>query len=108
MSDLPYTIEDIRSLYSQNKIVWKDHATERMLQREILRTEVKQCMMSGEIIEVYLSDKPYPSCLILGYTSKNRPLHVVCSTEYSHIYIITVYEPTLKKWEADFKTRKDV
>lgn len=108
MANLPYTIENIQTLYKNNKIIWKEHATERMLQREISRIEVKQCILSGEIIETYESDKPHPSCLILGCSMKNRPLHVVCSTDGSYIYIITVYEPSLKKWETDLKTRKDV
>lgn len=70
--------------------------------------DVKQCIMNGEIIEEYPTDKPYPSCLILGYINNKRPLHIVCSIFDNHIFIITVYEPNLLKWCEDFKTRKEI
>jgi hypothetical protein len=37
--------------------------------------EILQALDSGEIIEEYPEDKPYPSCLILGRTVTGRPLH---------------------------------
>ena len=108
MMNLQYTIADIRELYLKGKVIWKEHATERMLQRNISWSDVKSCIISGNIIEAYESDKPYPICLILGYCIDKKPLHVVCSTDGSYVYIITVYYPGLNKWESDFKTRKDV
>jgi len=49
------------------------------------------------------------SCLILGFTNKGRPLHVVCGRlEEDEILIITAYEPDSKEWEADWKTRKEI
>ena len=40
--------------------------------------EVLQIFETGEIVEQYLDDTPYPSCLILGYTQSGKPLHLVC------------------------------
>jgi hypothetical protein len=51
------------------------------------------------IIEDYPSDKYSPSCLIFGYTQKNRPLHLHISRKDSNIIkIITVYEPNKEEW----------
>ena len=48
---------------------------------------------SGEIIEEYPDDGPYPSCLIFGRTQEGRPLHVVCAPvmDEGRLIIITVY-----------------
>ena len=63
--------------------------------------------MSGEIIEQYPEDFPFPSCLIYGYTEDNKILHVVMSDEGTRSRIITAYFPDKEKWTANFKTRKE-
>ena len=69
--------------------------------------EVFETVLSGNIIEQYPEDEPYPSCLIYGQTSENRPIHVVCAyaKEADFVIIITVYQPNPERW-IDFKRRK--
>lgn len=67
---------------------------------------VIQAIMSGEIIEEYYEDYPYPSCLIMG-SIEGRIIHVVCSFS-DPVHIITVYEPNIKEWNDDFRTRRKV
>jgi len=62
----------------------------------------------GEIIKQYEDDRPFPSVLILGYTTDNRPLHIVVSVGDGVLWIITTYHPTLDIWETDYRTRKVV
>jgi hypothetical protein len=51
------------------------------------------------IIEDYPDDKYSPSCLILGLTINNRPLHLQVSRRESDILtIITLYEPNQTEW----------
>lgn len=69
--------------------------------------DVKNAVISGEIIEQYPNDYPYPSCLILGKTTNQQWLHVVMSDEGSSSRIITAYYPDKNKWSTDFKCRKD-
>ena len=48
----------------------------------------------GEVIEDYPHDKYGPSCLVLGFTLSQRPLHIHCSYPMRPIIkIITLYEP---------------
>jgi len=69
--------------------------------------EIEEAIYEGAIIEPYPDDPRGASCLILGFTSGDRPLHVICGKlEEDEILIITAYEPDLKGWEADWKTRK--
>jgi hypothetical protein len=86
--------------------VYRVHAIERMFQRDVDEADVERVIRSGEIIESYPDDQPYPSYLVLGYTDK-RALHVVyAKDENETIIVITVYEPTPEKWLEDLKTRK--
>lgn len=70
--------------------------------------EILAALDAGAIIEEYLDDTPYPSCLILGRTQAERPLHVVCAPvpEERRLIIITAYQPDPSRWEPDFRRRK--
>jgi len=74
---------------------------------EIKDEEVFEAVSAGKIIENYPEDEPYPSCLIYGRTSENRPLHIVCahSDDDNIAIIITVYQPHPERW-LDFSRRK--
>ena len=88
------------------EFIYRVHAIKRMFERDIEELEVEDIVKSGEVIEEYIDDKPYPSYLSLGFIN-NAPLHVVYAKDYEgNIIIITTYRPTLQKWENDFKTRK--
>ncbi len=78
-----------------------------MQERDISRADVKNCILNGEIIEDYPNDFPYPSCLIFGYTIKEKVIHVVAGSDGEYVYIITAYFPNKEKFEDDLKTRKE-
>jgi hypothetical protein len=70
--------------------------------------EVLEVLDSGEIIEEYPDDVPYPSCLILGFTREGRPLHLVCAPvlDDERLIVITTYQPDPVRWENDLRRRK--
>jgi len=41
--------------------------------------ELYEAICTGEVIESYPDDAPYPSVLIFGTTNASRPLHTVCA-----------------------------
>jgi len=88
-------------------IEWQRHSLERILERGISRSEVKEVLLKGEIIEEYPEDTPYPSGLFFGWVS-DKPLHVVASLDFKNkwCFIITAYKPDLEHFESDFKTRR--
>ncbi len=108
INDFPYTIDDLRNACKNGEIVWKEHATQRLLQRKILKSSVIQCILNGEVIEKYISDKPFASCLVFGYTGIDKPLHVVCSFDGKYVHIITTYIPDAIKFYDDLKTRRNI
>ena len=64
-------------------------------------------LADGETIENYPDDQPYPSRLVLGFVDE-KPVHVVCAESLSddQMIVITVYEPELERWSADFRIRR--
>jgi hypothetical protein len=90
-----------------SKLVFRVHAIQRMHERSISEDEVRHVLMTGETIEAYASDIPYPSRLMLGWHG-TRPIHVVVADDADDqtSIVITVYEPNLSEWDADFKRRK--
>jgi hypothetical protein len=103
-------IEKIKYCFDTNSVLYSNHAKIEMRIEEfgkIKDIEVYESINSGEIIEEYDKDKPYPSYLIYGKTKLNRPLHIVCA--YNSIddlvIVITVYQPDPKLW-YDYKRRK--
>lgn len=100
-------IKFISNLIKENRLQWQRHALERMMERGIGRSDVKQVLTQGEIIEDYPDDGPFPSLLVLGFVNGN-PLHVVTGIDKDEkwCYIVTVYRPDPHHFEPDFKTRK--
>ena len=88
-------------------LVFRVHAIQRMFQRHFSEEDIRRTLESGEVVEEYLDDKPYPSRLVLGWIGQ-RPVHVVVAEnkEARETIVITVYEPEPDKWEGDFTRRK--
>jgi len=102
LAELQRCFREIRVLYTQ-------HARREMRDEpfgHILEVEVYETILSGEIIEAYPDDTPYPSCLVFGRTRRGRPIHAVCAhvPEEDRAIIITVYEPDPDRW-IDFRRR---
>jgi len=91
----------------RKKLIFRVHAVQRMFQRRISEEDVRFVLDTGEMIEEYPEDTPYPSRLILGEREK-RPLHVVAAenTLSKETIVITVYEPDPDQWEPGFRRRK--
>ncbi|MDZ7333357.1 MAG: DUF4258 domain-containing protein [candidate division KSB1 bacterium] len=90
------------------KILYLPHALRQMSRpdRMISVTEIRNVVEHGEVIEDYPEDQRGHSCLIMGYGSDGRPIHVVCSPKEDYLAIITAYIPHIDQWENDFKTRR--
>ncbi len=99
-------IEDIKKRVKAGEYRLTVHGFERCVERNISPDEIKDVILSGEIIENYPEDKYGPSCLIYGTTETGKILHVQCSME--PVWIITAYDPTLKpeEWDASLKRRR--
>ena len=120
---------DIGNAAHAGRILWKKHALERMMERGISRTQVKQailrathCMdnmiagisrtqvkqaiLRGSIIEYYPDDYPISSVLLA--TAEPEPLHAVVAYDAASqlCHVITGYRPDLTHFETDLITRR--
>lgn len=96
-------LERIQACLAAERAIYTGHARDEMRLEEfgpIREQEVAEAIRSGNIIESYEDDKPYPSVLIFGRTAHGRPIHVVCAyaLEEDLAIVITVYEPDPKRW----------
>jgi len=89
------------------RIVYTNHAGDRMDERDILVEEVETVVRDGEIIRRYDSARPLPCVLMLAMVN-GRPLHVVVAVngEDGLCIIVTAYVPDLSDWQPGFRVRK--
>ena len=100
-------IGDLRILCQDKSIAITKHARIRLTERGITMGDIQNAVRTGEIIQQYEDDKPFPSCLLLGLTEQNKHIHVVASIDNGYLYIITAYHPDENVWNTDLKTRKE-
>ena len=97
----------LRAALQYGNVEWERHVLERLVSRDISRSTVLNILRSGECIEDYPGDYPFPSGLFFGWHGA-KPLHVVAALEEAspRVYIVTAYEPDLEHFENDFRTRR--
>lgn len=100
-------IDILKTLCNNRAIRWTTHIMERLQERGIDPSDVKNCIATGQIIEQYPNDCPYPSCLILGSAKDGRALHSVMGVGNGQLWLITAYYPDPEKWNSDFSDRKE-
>ncbi|MGN0483973.1 MAG: DUF4258 domain-containing protein [Lachnospiraceae bacterium] len=89
------------------------HCQKRMLERDIRRADIENCILNGEIIEDYplddnnTSEKSFPSCLIMGNKiSDKKVIHIVVGFNGNKFLIISACYPDQIHWHDDYKTRR--
>lgn len=98
--------EQICHQLSAGEFEFSRHALKRAVERNISDNEIVQAAENAEWIEDYPDDKYSPSCLILGFTRENRPLHLQVSfADTPMVRIITLYEPDPVEW-IEFRKRR--
>ena len=83
------------------------HADQEMQIDEVSIYDLEKSLLEGEVLEDYPNDPRGQSCLVLGYTERGLPLHIVCGmTTKKNLRIITVYVPILPRWISPRERRK--
>lgn len=99
-------IDIIRQQLLSGAFDFSRHGFKRAIERNISDAEISEAGYNAVIIEEYPDDKYAPSCLVLGFSSKGRPLHMQVSLSESDLLrIITIYEPDEKQWIDSIKRR---
>jgi hypothetical protein len=101
------TLPEIKANLREGNVELTMHSLKRIVQRNISEREIGEMADSTVIIEDYPDDKYYPSYLLLGFTSRNRPLHLHVSRMPGEcVRLITIYEPNSQEWVDNYSKRK--
>jgi hypothetical protein len=84
------------------------HAEREREADRITIQELEEALRSPrcQVIENYPEDPRGASCLVLGFTGQDLPIHTVCGIALpAMLIIITVYRPDPELW-TDWRVRK--
>jgi len=104
---LQVEISDLIAAVQAGRILITDHADEEAQDDKLSYDEILFSTTQGEIIELYLEDRPFPSCLVYGCTFGGEPVHSVWAynEQTRWAVLITVYRPDPERW-FDWRKRR--
>lgn len=89
-----------------DSLMFSRHALTRMFERGLMTSDIAAIIGTGEVIQEYPEDRPYPSALILGFKNSTA-IHAVVAKDPAGgtCYVVTAYVPDANLWTADFRRR---
>jgi len=69
-------LSELRAQLAAGEFEFTQYALRRVVERNIGNAEIREAGAGMVVIEDYPDDKYGPSCLLLGFTSVGRPLHI--------------------------------
>jgi hypothetical protein len=98
--------ESIRVRMRQGQFRLSKHATKRMDLRGRTLTDIQEVILTGEVIQEYPNENPYPEYLFLGYPrSPSDPCYVVVASNDETV-LVTVHDYDPEVYEPDHRTRR--
>jgi len=94
---------------SERRVKWSRHALSELASEPVTVADVETALGQAEVIEDYPHLRRFlPDCLVLAYDTSGQPFHCVIAVDIPRdsILIVTIYSPTDKEWENDWRTRK--
>ena len=79
-------VEKLKEAIELSHFEWRKHTIERLAERKIKQEEVLQTILTGEKIEGYPQDYPFPSALFFGKVAE-LPLHVVTAFDEKYTFL---------------------
>ncbi len=70
-------IEDLRSAVLNGRVRVTDHAEEGARTDRLSLEQVFSSLFTGQVLEKYPTERPYPSWLVVGRAGDDRPIHSV-------------------------------
>lgn len=83
------------------------HADKERQRDRITIAEVEEALENPELVEDYPNDPRGHSCLVLGWTASDSPIHAVLGELWGDepLVIVTIYRPDAQQW-IDWRTRR--
>lgn len=83
------------------------HAVYEMDEDDLTISDILASMHNCELLEDYPQSELFPSCLILGFNTYGKPIHMVWGHDKGdeEVILITVYRPDPELW-VKYKERR--
>jgi uncharacterized protein YcgI (DUF1989 family) len=93
----------LKERIQSNDYFFSKHGDQERQNDNLSIAEVEDAILQGYILEQYPDTGRGLSCLIIGFTKKGIPVHIVCGTRGNSAVIITVYIPSPPKFKNPFE-----
>jgi hypothetical protein len=90
-------IEDIKTCVAKGQYVYSRHAEIERKAEKLTFVQIKEALLSGEILEQYPDTGRGESCLVVGFAGETA-IHIVCGWLGKKVVLITVYIPQPPKF----------
>jgi hypothetical protein len=98
-----FTIEWIQTKVSKGKYHFSKHGDQERQNDNLSILEVEEALLHGRLLEYYSDTGRGESCLMVGFTNRGKPIHVVCGEQDGNLTIITTYIPTPPKFKNPYE-----
>jgi hypothetical protein len=102
-------VRRLQAKVRERKYRLTSHAEREREADQITVQEIDEAVLSDacKLVEDYPTDPRGHSCLILGWTHVDLPIHLVCGHLYEEEFVvITIYRPSPEQW-IDWRIRKE-
>jgi hypothetical protein len=94
---MTFEIEEIKKCVRNGQYVYSLHAEIKRKGEKLTIAQIKDALLSSEMLEQYPDTGRGKSCLVLGFADE-IPIHVVCGWLGEKIALVTVYIPRPPKF----------
>ena len=95
-------IEWIQRNVRENEYYFSAHADQERQNENLTITELEEALLYGRVLEQYEDTGRGESCLVVGFTTGGKPIHVLCGRRGEYLVIVTAYIPTLPKFKNPY------
>lgn len=95
--------EWIQSCIQDGNYYFSAHGDQERQNDNLLIGSIETALLNGKILEEYEDTGRGESCLVMGFTDTNKPVHIVCGRMGDSLVIVTVYIPAKPKFKNPFE-----
>lgn len=92
------SLEWIQECCLHGRYYWSHHADQERQNDGLSIEQIEYVILHGRVLERYADTGRGESCLVVGFTSERRPVHVVVGVRGEVAVIVTTYIPRPPKF----------
>lgn len=97
------SLEWIKKCAKRSGYYFSKHGDIERQNDNLMVIEIEEAILQGAILEQYTDTGRGVSCLVVGFTKKGKPVHIVCGRRGDSLVVITVYIPAPPKFKTPYE-----